>query len=41
MAFVEGQRSGVPTPGDSTQGMAGWLDLCHMLLAANEFVYVD
>lgn len=41
MAFVEGQRSGVPTPGDSAQGMAGWLDLCHMLLAANEFVYVD
>lgn len=41
IAFVETQRRRAQSPEDAAQSMAGWLDLCHMLLAANEFVYVD
>jgi hypothetical protein len=40
MAFLETQRSGTPA-GGAAESLAGWVDLCHMLLAANEFVYVD
>ena len=40
VAFVESQRNATPT-GGAAEGLAGWVDLCHMLLAANEFVYVD
>jgi hypothetical protein len=41
LAFLEGPPSGGAPEGDAAKGVAGWVDLCHMLLAANEFVYVD
>ena len=41
LAFLEGPPTGGATEGDAAKGVAGWVDLCHMLLAANEFVYVD
>jgi len=38
--FLASQDPDVPGAGSDAGGQA-WLDLCHMLLAANEFVYVD